>query len=69
MAPTNALIISAGISRVATALALQNTNIPFTIFELKHGPAMIGSAVNLNFSALRYLDHLSVLPKLGSLKG
>lgn len=66
MAVDKAIIIGAGISGVAAALALHHLKISVFICEIKNHPGTIGGAINLTPTALRYLDHLGVLSKLKS---
>lgn len=61
-----AIIIGAGISGVAAALALHRLKITVFIYEIKDSPTTIGGAIHLTPTALRYLDHLGVLSKLES---
>jgi len=58
------LIIGAGTSGLATALALHALNIPCTVYELRSTPSTIGGAINLTPNALRCLDHLGVLQRM-----
>src|SRR5262249_26981638 len=60
------LILGAGISGVASAIALLNHSppLPFTLYELRPVPSTIGGAIGLTPNALRYLDRLGVLSKL-----
>jgi 2-polyprenyl-6-methoxyphenol hydroxylase-like FAD-dependent oxidoreductase len=58
------LIIGAGISGLASALALHALNISCTVYELRATPSTIGGAINLTPNALRCLDHLGVLQGL-----
>lgn len=61
----SAIIIGAGITGVAAALALtQHNGISCSIFEIRSQPATIGGAIGLTPKALRYLDHLGVLSRL-----
>ena len=60
----NVLIIGAGASGLASALALHALNIPCTVYELRATPSTIGGAINLTPNALRCLDHLGVLQHL-----
>lgn len=66
MAVDKAIIIGAGISGVAAALALHDLKISVFICEIKNHPSIIGGAINLTPTALRYLDHLGVLSRLKS---
>lgn len=66
MAIEKAIIIGAGISGIAVALALHRLKIGVFICDIKKQPGTIGGAINLMPSALRYLDHLGVLSKLES---
>lgn len=66
MAIDKAIIIGAGISGVAAALALHRLNIVVFIYEIKDRPTNIGGAINLTPNALRYLDRLGVLSRLKS---
>jgi 2-polyprenyl-6-methoxyphenol hydroxylase-like FAD-dependent oxidoreductase len=58
------LIIGAGTSGLASALALHALNIPCTVYELRAAPSTIGGAINLTPNAIRCLDHLGVLQHL-----
>ena len=58
------VIIGAGVSGVAAALAFCQIGVPVSIYELKDGPATIGGALNLTPNALRYLDSWGVLTRL-----
>lgn len=61
----HAIIIGGGITGIATALALTKHNhISCSVFEIRSSPATIGGAINLTPNALRYLEHLGVLPRL-----
>ncbi|OCK84990.1 FAD/NAD(P)-binding domain-containing protein [Lepidopterella palustris CBS 459.81] len=59
------IIIGGGISGIASALALTRLNkLSCSVYEIRPSPSTIGGAINLTPNALRYLDHLGVLPKL-----
>ncbi|KAF2502208.1 FAD/NAD(P)-binding domain-containing protein [Lophium mytilinum] len=59
------IIIGGGIAGVASALALLRHNkVHCSVFEIRSEPTTIGGAINLTPNALRYLDHLGVLPRL-----
>lgn len=58
------LIIGAGTSGLASALALHALGISCTVYELRATPSTIGGAINLTPNALRCLDHLGVLEHL-----
>jgi 2-polyprenyl-6-methoxyphenol hydroxylase-like FAD-dependent oxidoreductase len=58
------LIIGAGASGLASALALHALGIPCTVYESRATPSTIGGAVSLSPNALRCLDHLGVLQHL-----
>ncbi|KAF2709911.1 FAD/NAD(P)-binding domain-containing protein [Pleomassaria siparia CBS 279.74] len=61
----HAIIIGGGITGIAAALVLTKYNrMTCSIYEIKLEPATIGGAINLTPNALRYLDHLGVLPRL-----
>jgi salicylate hydroxylase len=61
----HAIIIGGGISGIAAALALTRLNgMACSIFEIRSKAAAIGGAINLTPNALRYLEHLGVLPRL-----
>ncbi|KAF2652766.1 FAD/NAD(P)-binding domain-containing protein [Lophiostoma macrostomum CBS 122681] len=65
MSNEHAIIIGGGIAGLAVALALKrHSGIKCSVFEIRTEPATIGGAVNLTPNALRYLEHLGVLPKL-----
>src|SRR4051812_31265519 len=65
MPVTQAIIIGGGIAGLAAGLALTRHNrITCSIFETRSKPATIGGAINLTPNALRYLEHLGVLPRL-----
>lgn len=59
-----AIIIGAGISGVAAALALHRLKIAIFIHEIKDRPTTIGGAINLTPNGIRYLDYLGVLSRL-----
>jgi 2-polyprenyl-6-methoxyphenol hydroxylase-like FAD-dependent oxidoreductase len=58
------LIVGAGASGLASALALHALSISCTIYELRATPSTIGGAISLSPNALRCLDHLGVLKLL-----
>jgi len=58
------LIIGAGTSGLASALALHALNIPCTVYELRATPSTLGGAINLTPNALRCLDQIGVLPHM-----
>ena len=58
---SHVLIIGAGMSGLASALALHALGIRCTIYELRVTPSSIGGAIHLTPNALRCLDHLGVL--------
>jgi 2-polyprenyl-6-methoxyphenol hydroxylase-like FAD-dependent oxidoreductase len=58
------LISGAGISGLASALALHALNISCTVYKLRATPSTIGGAINLTPNALCCLDHLGVLQGL-----
>lgn len=58
------LIVGAGASGLASALALHALGIPCTVYELRATPSTIGGAVSLSPNALRCLDRLGVLQHL-----
>lgn len=65
--PLQILITGAGITGLATALALTKYFPPsqtpqITVLEIRPTPSTIGGAINLTPNALRYLHHLDVLP-------
>ncbi|KAF2272111.1 FAD/NAD(P)-binding domain-containing protein [Westerdykella ornata] len=65
MPTQHALIIGGGIAGAAAALALtQRNRMTCSIFEIRSEPATIGGAINLTPNAMRYLEHLGVLPRL-----
>jgi 2-polyprenyl-6-methoxyphenol hydroxylase-like FAD-dependent oxidoreductase len=58
---TKVLIIGAGISGLAAAIALTKfNNLSVQLFELRPSPQSIGGAINLTPAAMRYLDALGV---------
>lgn len=67
------LILGGGIAGISAALALRklseqspDIHINVTVYEIRPSPSTIGGAINLTPNALRYLEHLNVLPKLES---
>ncbi|KAH7067469.1 hypothetical protein BKA63DRAFT_536919 [Paraphoma chrysanthemicola] len=65
MSTEHAIIIGGGIAGVASALTLTHHNrMTCSIFEIRSEPATIGGSINLTPNALRYLEHLGVLPRL-----
>lgn len=65
------IILGGGIAGIGSALALSKTSInnklTATVYEIRDTPSTIGGAINLTPNALRYLDHIGVLPKIRSL--
>jgi 2-polyprenyl-6-methoxyphenol hydroxylase-like FAD-dependent oxidoreductase len=62
MAP--ATVIGAGISGLATALALHNSGVPVRVLEAAPGLSNEGSAIGMWDNAWRALDELGVADQL-----
>ncbi|RFU32811.1 hypothetical protein B7463_g3495, partial [Scytalidium lignicola] len=61
---SNVAIIGSGLSGLSLALALQQQNIPCTVYESRAAPLNIGGAVMLSPNALKVLDALNVYDRV-----